>query len=166
MTFRSGDGADETIRLIGQAIAHDEDSVATQVIEDCVDFNLDFLRRNNLLMTGVSAGEFRELLRDTYPLHPLTLFLLPHAFRRFGQSERSLFSFLSSDEPNGFQEFLRGHVLTDDTAPMLRPDQLYDHILANLSSTIYAHATAKLWSETEGSDLPPAGRRPAAKREL
>jgi hypothetical protein len=43
-----------------------------------------------------------------YPLHPTALPILIRAFRRFGQNERSLFSFLLSDEPFGLQVFSCG----------------------------------------------------------
>ena len=143
------DGAEETVQLVAQALIHREPEKYTERLEPIIENNMEWCRRLNLLPSSLSATEFRELLWAAYPLHPLTLLLMPHAFRRFGQSERSLFSFLSSDEPNGFQEFLRQHVLTEDETPILRPDHLYDYIVHALSSTIYAHQTAKLWSETE-----------------
>ena len=88
-------------------------------------------------------------MRQTYPLHPLTALVLPSLFRRFGQNERSLFSFLSSEEPFGFQEFLRGHRLSRTEVPLLRIDHLYDYVVRALGSLLYSHATAKLWGETE-----------------
>jgi hypothetical protein len=143
------DGADETVRLIARAIRHEERFDYQERLEQAVETSLAWCRRLNLFPPGLSAAEFRELLLNAYPLHPLTLLLMPHIFRRFGQSERSLFSFLSSEEPNGFQEFLRNHLLTATTTPMLRPDHLYDYVVATLGSILFAHQTAKLWSETE-----------------
>ena len=143
------EGADETVRLIGSAIVRREPFDASEPIDAAIESNLQWCRRLQLFAPSMSGAEFRELLRATYPLHPLTLSLLPHAFRRFGQSERSLFSFLSSEEPGGFQEFLTCQALTEMGSPQFRPDALYDYIVQNLSSTIYAHATAKLWSEAE-----------------
>ena len=40
-----------------------------------------------------------------YPLHPTVLPVLTRFFRRFGQNERSLFSFLLSSEPHALQSF-------------------------------------------------------------
>ena len=54
---------------------------------------------------GTSA-EFLSPL-DIYPLHPTVLPVLGRFFARFGQHERSLFSFLLSSEPFGLQEFAR-----------------------------------------------------------
>ena len=42
---------------------------------------------------------------DLYPLHPTVLPVLVRFFARFGQHERSLFSFLLSSEPFGLQSF-------------------------------------------------------------
>ena len=43
--------------------------------------------------------------QDLYPLHPTVLPVLVRFFARFGQHERSLFSFLLSSEPFGLQAF-------------------------------------------------------------
>jgi len=43
-----------------------------------------------------------------WPLHPVVAYLLGSiARRRFGQNQRSIFGFLNSVEPYGFQDFLR-----------------------------------------------------------
>ncbi len=42
-----------------------------------------------------------------FPLHPTVLPVLAKVFARFGQNERSLFSFLLSQEPYGLQEFAK-----------------------------------------------------------
>ena len=48
-----------------------------------------------------------EIAPKLYPLHPTTLPLLVGLFSRFGQNERSLFSFLLSAEEYGLQMFAR-----------------------------------------------------------
>lgn len=144
-----GDGPEETIHLIAQAIEHREDSGIEALLQPVLEQNIDNCRTTGVFPEATTATEFQEILLRTYPLHPLTLRLLPYVFRRFGQSERSLFSFLSSDEPYGFQEFLRGQVLSGENAPLLRIDHLYDYVASSLQSVIYSHTTAKMWSEAE-----------------
>lgn len=46
-----------------------------------------------------------DLATRLYPLHPTVLPVLIRIFRRFGQNERSLFSFLMSNEPFGLRSF-------------------------------------------------------------
>ena len=55
-------------------------------------------------------GTARHLNRELaacWPLHPVVACLLgPLSRRRFGQNQRSVFGFLNSAEPHGFQDFL------------------------------------------------------------
>jgi hypothetical protein len=69
------------------------------------------------------AAELQEGLTACYPLHPLTALVLGPLFRRLAQNERSLFAFLASSEPFGFQEFLRENTLKGGP---YRLDRLYD----------------------------------------
>ena len=54
----------------------------------------------------MSPAELRDCLAACYPLHPLTALVLGPLFRQLAQNERSLFAFLASSEPFGFQDFL------------------------------------------------------------
>src|SRR5204863_3790359 len=76
----------------------------------------------------VSASEFASLALRLYPLHPSVLPVLVRTFRRFGQNERSLFSFLLSNEPFGLQEFAQAKV-TDSC--LYRLYNFYDYVRAN-----------------------------------
>lgn len=58
-------------------------------------------RKTNWLSQSVDD----ELLSKLYPVHPMTLPVLVRFFARFGQYERSLFSFLLSTEVFGIQSF-------------------------------------------------------------
>ena len=154
-----GDGPDETLRLVSQAMQVRENA-ATPELRREQKWQREECRRLHLRPPALDAGEFSEIMQGTYPLHPLTLLLLPHVFRRFGQNERSLFSFLSGDDPHGLSAFLRGHHLSPSHVPWLRPHHLYDYITAAFGPTLYAHPTAKLWSEAEEALLRVQGRGP------
>ncbi|OYU74709.1 MAG: ATP-binding protein, partial [Alphaproteobacteria bacterium PA3] len=55
----------------------------------------------------VGRERLQKSLVETWPLHPISAGLLAAASRRrFAQNQRSIFSFLNSTEPFGFQEFL------------------------------------------------------------
>lgn len=92
----------------------------------------------------MSADEFRTLCRQAYPLHPTTLVTLPHLFRRLAQNERSLFSYLGSLEPFGFQEFLQTHHFPDT----VRLPDLFDYLVANFQGRLYASMRGRLITET------------------
>lgn len=82
-------------------------------------------------------------LARCWPLHPVTASLLgPISRRRFAQNQRSLFAFLNSYEPGGFQEFL----LQGQTSDLYTPDCLYDYLKLNLESSILASPDGHRWS--------------------
>lgn len=84
----------------------------------------------------------RQLAR-CWPLHPVTACLLgPISRRRFAQNQRSLFAFLNSYEPGGFQEFL----LQGKASDLYTPDSLFDYLRLNLESSILASPDGHRWS--------------------
>jgi hypothetical protein len=54
---------------------------------------------------GVNRKSLTSLACQLYPIHPTVIPVLVRLFSRFGQNERSLFSFLLSNEPFGLQAF-------------------------------------------------------------
>lgn len=84
----------------------------------------------------VDADELTRTLFDAWPLHPITTLLLgPVSRQRFAQNERSVFGFLSSSEPHGFQEHLETTPANADHV-WFGPDQLWDYLVANLGSAL------------------------------
>ncbi len=148
-----GDGPEETMRLVGQAINLNPNIRQFEGLTAALSDHMTECRRLKFIPPTLSATEFQELLEQTYPLHPLSLRVLPFIFRRFGQNERSLFSFLSSSEDHGFQEFLLSNHISDEHIPFLTLDGLYDYVVMTFGSSLYSHATSKLWAETADSLL-------------
>jgi hypothetical protein len=91
--------------------------------------------------------EFLEVSLKAYPLHPAALVALPHLFHRFAQNERSLFSYLSSQEPNGFQSFLRTHALDARDPAYIRLTDLFDYFIVGFGSGLFRHPHARRWLE-------------------
>ena len=84
-----------------------------------------------------------SLLEDCWPLHPITACLLgPISRRRFGQNQRSLFSFLNSTEPFGFQDFLNAATREQ----LYDPDMLWDYLRVNLEPSIIASPDGHRWA--------------------
>lgn len=83
------------------------------------------------------------VLKRCWPLHPITACLLgPISRRRFGQNQRSLFAFLNSREPRGFQEFIRTASIHD----VYYPEQLFDYLQLNFEHAILASPDGHRWS--------------------
>jgi len=101
------------------------------------------------LRTGLMPqSELQECLTACYPLHPLTALVLGPLFRHLAQNERSLFAFLASSEPFGFQEFLRETTLKGGA---YRLDHLYDYVMASLGPSLFAQHRGKLWAEVQSA---------------
>ena len=84
-----------------------------------------------------------NLLEACWPLHPVVACLLgPISRRRFGQNQRSIFGFLNSSEPFGFQDFLKHS--TDDE--LYSPNKLWDYLRANLEPSILASPDGHRWA--------------------
>lgn len=84
-----------------------------------------------------------KMLTECWPLHPIVACLLgPITRRRFGQNQRSLFGFLSSAEPLGFQDFLK----TADSRELYSPARLWDYLRANMEPSIMASPDGHRWS--------------------
>lgn len=84
------------------------------------------------------------------PLHPLTLAVLPDLCSRYGQNERTLFSFLTGSEPAALPRFLQAHPWRPgEPLPLAGLDILYDYFLESSSSMIGVADGASRWIEIE-----------------
>ncbi|ANU27088.1 hypothetical protein [Planococcus versutus] len=64
------------------------------------------LKKYNLFSELNHQETERLIVEGSYPLHPLALFLLPRLSNIFGQNERTLFTFLESEETGGLTNFV------------------------------------------------------------
>ena len=89
------------------------------------------------------ADRLASMLEASWPLHPVVACLLgPISRRRFGQNQRSIFGFLNSAEPHGFQDFLQ-HA---DSDALYGPERLWDYLRANLEPSILASPDGHRWA--------------------
>lgn len=127
---------EEQLEILARAIESDhrakKSSSAVHVVAKCISAN----RRDN-------EKTLANALERCWPLHPIVAALLgPISRHRFGQNQRSLFGFLNSAEPNGFQDFLRDA----DNGALYTPDKLWDYLRVNLEPSILASPDGHRWS--------------------
>ena len=95
------------------------------------------------LINREKAPYFERILKGCWPLHPIVACLLgPISRRRFGQNQRSIFAFLNSAEPFGFQDFLKNA----DHQAVYGPDRLWDYLRVNLEPSILASPDGHRWA--------------------
>ena len=127
---------EEQIDLISRAIESDHRSEKPGALASAV---AGFARRER---TG-DAARLAVMLEACWPLHPVVACLLgPISRRRFGQNQRSIFSFLNSSEPHGFQDYLN----RDEDGELYGPDRLWDYLRANLEPSVLASPDGHRWA--------------------
>lgn len=78
--------------------------------------------------------ELDLVIEDCYPLHPTSTFILPRLSGKIAQNERTLFTFLSSDEKYTLNNFLNK---VGDKYELLTPDHLFDYFNPLIKKEIY-----------------------------
>lgn len=95
------------------------------------------------------AADYVEQLRLTFPLHPMCALILGPLFRtKLAQNERSLFSFLSSGEPLGFQAHLQKEFTLRAVDTLYTVDALYDYVVSALGTQLYGQ-DGRAWAEID-----------------
>lgn len=108
-----------------------------------------------------------EILKRCWPLHPLSVAVLPELCERYAQNERTLFSFLAGHEPRSVATFL------DDTnwngkgaPPSVRLDHVYDYFLESATTTVGVSSAASRWVEIDNRICDAHGIDKPARRVL
>lgn len=127
---------EEQIDLISRAIEHKtivyHSDVESKIVAKVV-------RRGRIQ----DADRLAEMLESCWPLHPIVACLMgPISRRRFGQNQRSIFGFLNSAEPHGFQDYLR----SENEEGFYTPSKLWDYLRANLEPSILASPDGHRWA--------------------
>ena len=92
------------------------------------------------LFAEFSPEETEQMLADSYPLEPITLYLLPRVSSRVAQNERTLFTYLYS-------------LVTGDSvsASPVSPGSMYDYFSDAMRSDSLPGGSYHTWLETESA---------------
>ncbi|WP_163971803.1 hypothetical protein [Oceanobacillus halotolerans] len=78
------------------------------------------------LFPDLNQVEIEELvIKGAYPIHPVTVYLLPHLSNMFAQNERTLFTFLESNEEGGLKHHL------ENSKRYYLPYKLFDYFFSD-----------------------------------
>ena len=96
-----------------------------------------------------------ELLEDnstvkTFPLHPVSVLCLPELCSRFGQNERTLFTFLTSTEGKSVRSYAQRAIWEKgQELPFIRLDFVYDYFVKTASNLVGSAELASRLVEIE-----------------
>lgn len=83
-----------------------------------------------------------------YPFHPLCALALPILCNKFSQNDRTLFTYLASDEPHSFKDFLKS-VEFKDKLSTVKVHDLYDFFIESVSIATTSRSQNQRWIEIQ-----------------
>lgn len=98
------------------------------------------------VMRGISS----EDIASVFPFHPFAAYVLPLLCNKYSQNDRTLFTFLSSNEPHSFTSFLNETAYDKATLPSLKLYHLYDYFIESAGLTSSSLAQFQKWGEIQG----------------
>lgn len=92
--------------------------------------------------------EFKNvILRGCYPLNPVAAYLLLNVSEKVAQNERTLFTFISNDEPHSIARFVAEH--TENMEWSVGADLVYDYFSALFKKEVSNEYVHNIWLSAE-----------------
>lgn len=138
-----GGDVEQTYELIGKVIRKNQDYYATlkQKYEDQFSRLWNDVMDKNLFACH-SSEQIKSLIDDCYPLHPVTVFLLPRISEKVAQNERTLFTFLAADQKYTLKEYLQ---IQNQEFNLLTPDYIFDYFEQQFKKEAYQTHIHKIY---------------------
>jgi len=89
-------------------------------------------------------------LSSVYPLHPISAVSLPILCNKYSQNNRTLFTFLASDESYSLTSFLKEHSYNNGQLPTFRLHRLYDYFIESARISMSTRPQFQRWIEVHG----------------
>lgn len=109
------------------------------------------------LFSNLDDGFEDTILYGSYPLHPVTSYILPRLSEKVAQNERTLFTFLSGNDKNGFSSLIGKLEKSEKTSAdgkefmhngkiiLFTPDVLFDYFENQLQNEPYTSEIKKYY---------------------
>lgn len=103
----------------------------------------------------VFSGTFEKndfdkiILKGCYPLNPVATYLLLNISEKLAQNERTLFTFISNDEPNSMAKYVTEHNTSEDWS--IGADMIYDYFSGLFKKEVSNELVHSIWLGTENA---------------
>lgn len=156
------ESTEQTLRIVATAFQHDlNKSQQTTVTKKCSSITAVLEEQNAL--PGIMAGkEAAGLFKRCYPLHPVASLILPILCQKLAQNERTLFSYLGSNEPHGLKDSISKLANVGDFVTLW---EIYEYFIRNQPAVLSDPSTHRRWAEVVTA-LERLGDAPAEEIEL
>ena len=135
---------EQTLRVVAAAFSNSLTESQRESVRKKTTRIAKAISRAKGLPTGLQASTAADIFSACYPIHPIALLALPQLCQRFAQNERTLFSYLGSREPHGFQDSLASLTKFGD---WVLPSQIYDYFVHNQPAVLADPLTHRRWAE-------------------
>jgi hypothetical protein len=138
------ESSEQTLRVMAVAFSNKLTAEQLQDITQHVTDIISVLVKQNALSTGLTAESACEILSQCYPLHPMAALILPTLCQKVAQNERTLFSYLGSQEAFGFKEGIRR---LKHLGEWVLPWEIFQYFIENQPLATTDHITHRRWAE-------------------
>ena len=135
---------EQTLRVLSAAFDHDFSEREQNSIRQLSTICASQLAEADALPIGLGADTAAQLFAACYPMHPVSLLVLPVLCARFGQNERTLFSYFGSNEAHGFRQAAAHLKRLGECVP---PSDVYDYFIQTQPPTLTAPLAQRMWAE-------------------
>lgn len=133
--------AEQSLRIVSAAF--DNRIQLSQATQTQLNTWTTVLAEEGALPHGMDPRSAKDLFGQCYPLHPLTTLILPVLCQKVAQNERTLFSYLGSQEPFG----LRFRLVQLKQGDWIMPADLYDYFMLNHPGSFSDPSAYHRWVE-------------------
>lgn len=141
-------------RLISQALHRPDPAQWDEFCSRYTDaFNSLLHRTDNIgVFEFMDDAELRALvIEGAYPLHPLASYCLPRLSQKVAQNERTLFTFLATDDDYALGQFVDEQPLQAVALPLVTLDQLYDYFAGAMRADSGPGGVHDVWAAVESA---------------
>lgn len=137
------ESAEQVLRIVAAAFNNSLTQTEERNVRTKIRRAVSILHEQSALPPGLGQKEAESLFQACYPLHPVSAIILPVLCQKIAQNERTLFSYLGSQEPNGLTDLLK----TLEIGEFIYPHHIYDYFITNQPAILGDHFTHRRWVE-------------------
>ena len=135
---------EQTLRVVAAAFSNSLTDAQRQTIRNRARRIARTIGKANGLPATLDEDAAADIFTACYPMHPVSLLVLPTLCQRFAQNERTLFSYLGSREPHGFRDSVESLQKVGD---WVHPGEVYDYFVQNQPAVLADPLTHRRWAE-------------------
>ena len=145
-TLVLAESSEQMLILTGRIIEHVFSEKEQSTILRAIAKPVELLLQQGVFSNQITWQQAIDVCAQCYPLHPISAVLVSRLSEKMGQSERTLFSYMSGAQANGFAAAAEGIAKIGD---FIMPWSLYDYFLVGGLPVMADSLLRRRWSEVQ-----------------